>query len=146
MKRKAIIFDIDGTVALRGERDPYDMTSVGEDLPNEPVMFIARMIGFAAKVSGPPPVDVVFVSGRDESARSRTDMWLVHHFVYDFHLLMRRDGDNRPDDEVKQEILDGARKIWDIVAVFDDRNRVVDMWRANDITCFQVCSREDGNF
>jgi len=27
--------------------------------------------------------------------------------------------------------------------VFDDRQQVVDMWRQNDLTCFQVA---DGNF
>ena len=31
----------------------------------------------------------------------------------------------------------------DIFAVFDDRNQVVDMWRDNGITCFQVA---EGDF
>ena len=26
----------------------------------------------------------------------------------------------------------------DVFAVFDDRNQVVDMWRSNGLTCFQV--------
>ena len=29
-----------------------------------------------------------------------------------------------------------------LVAVFDDRKRVVDMWRANGVTCFQVAPGE----
>ena len=31
----------------------------------------------------------------------------------------------------------------DVFAVFDDRQQVVDMWRANGLTCFQVA---DGDF
>ena len=31
----------------------------------------------------------------------------------------------------------------DIFAVFDDRQQVVDMWRANGLTCFQVA---EGDF
>ncbi len=145
-KRKAIIFDIDGTVAKRGSRDPYDMTKVGEDLPNEPVMLIAKMLAFCAPFTGEDGMEIFFFSGRDETAHEQTDMWLGHHFCYDYTLYMRKEGDNRPDDQVKQEMLDDARKTHDIIATFDDRNRVVDMWRANGITCFQVCSREQGDF
>jgi hypothetical protein len=55
-------------------------------------------------------------------------------------LRMRNAGDNTPDDVLKEQwlhampIKDRAR----LVAVFDDRQRVVDMWRANGVPCFQV--------
>jgi hypothetical protein len=142
-KPKAIIFDIDGTVALRGDRDPYDMTKVGEDLPNEPVMLIAKMLAFAAGLSD---IEILFFSGRDETAREQTQLWLGHHFCYDYKLYMRPAKDNGPDDELKRDFLEALSQTHDVVATFDDRNRVVDMWRANDITCFQVCSREQGDF
>ena len=50
-----------------------------------------------------------------------------------------------PDDELKQDWVDNDPHIDkdDIFAVFDDRQKVVDMWRANGFTCFQVA---DGNF
>jgi hypothetical protein len=50
-----------------------------------------------------------------------------------------------PDDELKEswlnnpEIIDKNR----VVAVFDDRDKVVKMWRKNGIPCFQVA---EGNF
>ena len=46
-----------------------------------------------------------------------------------------------PDDELKQHWLDDLfpGDIRDrIVAVFDDRQKVVDMWRKNGLTCMQV--------
>ena len=55
---------------------------------------------------------------------------------------MRPDGDYRPDAELKSELFD---KLVDIhgfdtedTIIFDDRQSVVDMWRARGLTCFQV--------
>jgi hypothetical protein len=140
---RTVIFDLDGTVALRDKgpngRDPYDMTRVGEDAPNEDILTLARLLHQG--------VTVMFVSGRDETARKQTELWLQHHFgSHDFYLYMRETNDMRPDETIKLEILENVRKNWKIIATFDDRNRVVDMWRANGVTCLQVCSREDGGF
>lgn len=147
-KPKAIIFDIDGTLAIRDTgpdgRGPFDWDRVGEDTVNEPVMFVAKMLAFAAVEVG--DVEILLFSGRDERARYPTQLWLDEHFGYDFKLYMRQEKDSRPDCEVKWEMLEGARQFWDVEAVFDDRNVVVDMWRDNGITCMQVCSRERGDF
>lgn len=143
-KQKAIIFDIDGTVAIRdkgpGGRGPFDWDRVGEDQPNRNVLIVARLLALDDRVR------ILFFSGRDERAKYPTEEWLEEHFGYSYHLMMRPEGDNRPDHVVKREMLDRAQIIYDIVAVFDDRNQVVDMWRAAGLTCMQVCSREDGNF
>ena len=71
--------------------------------------------------------------------------WLAEHTSFMAHdletcLTMRQEGDHRPDDIVKREWLDGMleddrRRL---VATFDDRDRVVMMWRAAGIPCFQV--------
>lgn len=136
MKRKAFIFDVDGTVAQRDMgpdgRSPYDMTRVGEDTPNQPILTVARLLestGMAA---------IIFTSGRDETARYQTELWLNEHYGYTFELLLRKENDNRPDETFKQELLDKLRMDYDIIAAFDDRDRVVKMWRDNGITCLQV--------
>ena len=57
---------------------------------------------------------------------------------------MRGDKDNRPDSEIKQDILKQLQKEGkEILFVVDDRQSVVDMWRANGITCLQ-CKK--GNY
>jgi hypothetical protein len=57
---------------------------------------------------------------------------------------MRRRGDKRADFIVKGELLD---KIiadgWQPIMAFDDRNQVVQMWRARGIPCAQVA---EGDF
>lgn len=147
-KPKAVIFDLDGTIALRDKgptgRDPYDMTRVSEDAPNMPVITMARLVHTNA--SPAEDVALIFVSGRDESARKDTVKWLDRFFEPGFYLYMREENDMRPDETIKFLLLQHLRETWDIIAAFDDRNRVVDMWRANEVPCFQVCSREDGAF
>jgi hypothetical protein len=51
-----------------------------------------------------------------------------------------------PDWEVKQDMLHEILKTLDkenILFTVDDRQKVVDMWRANGLTCLQVA---EGNF
>ena len=47
------------------------------------------------------------------------------------------------DNKLKQHWLDTLIDKDDVFAVFDDRNQVVDMWRSNGLTTFQVA---DGDF
>lgn len=143
MKPKAIVFDIDGTVAIRDKgpdgRGPFDLDRVGEDLPNLPVLTVARALSHN--------LQLLFMSGRDAVCCELTIRWIDWHLEdTDYHIYMRPKGDNRPDHIVKAELIREAEENWTIVGIFDDRNSVVDMWRANGYTCYQVCSREDGDF
>ena len=53
---------------------------------------------------------------------------------------MRTDGDYTPDDELKEFWLNklNGGGFSRLVAVFDDRNKVVAMWRRHGVRCFQV--------
>lgn len=132
----AIVVDIDGTLAIHGDRSPYDLTRVHEDAPNPAVIEAVR----AAYNDG---ARVVFCSGREDSVRDATLAWLLEHidrgFVLDSPLLMRAAGDMRKDAIVKGELFDAhIRDAFDVRYVLDDRQQVVDMWRALGLTVFQV--------
>ena len=86
---------------------------------------------------------IIFCSGRPERCRADTTEWLIQHRFYGYELLMRKDGDLRADYIVKQEILDNHINKEKVLFVMDDRQQVVDMWRRNGLTCFQVAA---GNF
>ncbi len=133
------LVDIDGTVALRGERGPYDWDRVDEDRPNEPVIRLLEAL------DGTSLFQFVFLSGRPEVCREATEKWLATHVGVEWgRLFMRDTGDNRPDNEVKQEIFDREiRERYNVVGVFDDRNKVVAMWRSLGLPVFQVA---DGDF
>lgn len=88
--------------------------------------------------------DVIFCSGRPSNYRGATMSWLKRYiypsdYIDDIPLYMRTAGDRRPDDVVKEELLERIRKDgYEPFLVFDDRQRVVDMWRRNGIQCCQV--------
>jgi hypothetical protein len=132
------IVDIDGTLALAGDRSPYDWSRVGEDAPNGPVITVARAL---AARSG-----LIYMSGRMEQCREATTGWL-HDFgcepglrMCGFPLLMRKDGDMRPDQIAKRELYDReVLGIYEVEGVLDDRAKVVRMWREDlGLTCLQV--------
>ena len=137
----AIIVDIDGTVALKGDRNPYDETRVSEDQPNMPVI---EMVWAAAEHY---EAKVLFFSGRTDGCYGDTQEWVRKHVEGDidlFELHMRKTGDFRQDRIVKYEMFnEHARGKYDVMAVFDDRQQCIDLWRELGLQAFQVAA---GNF
>lgn len=133
----AYIFDIDGTVALMNGRSPHEYDRVSEDLPNKGVINIAEEL-YSSHV-------IIFVTWRPYSCEEDTFNWLYENIgeleISDLH--MRQTWDNRPDTEVKREILEELTKEYYIEWVFEDRTRCVQMYRESGMTCFQVA---EGNF
>lgn len=141
-KRSAYIFDIDGTIAHMVEneegniRRAFDWHRVGEDAPNIPVIEVMEQV---AKDN-----DIIVVSGRSDKSREATEAWMEKHNISYDAMYMRKHGDMRDDSIVKREIVSIIEENHgEIKGVFDDRNRVVSMWRAIGITCFQVA---EGDF
>jgi len=139
LKVRAVICDIDGTVAINdGHRGHFEWDKVGSDAYNTNVISVISLLMSAG-------VFVIFVSGREEVCREQTLEWLTNIWpgVESEHLLMRAKGDFRDDTIVKREIYEAniAGK-YDIIGVFDDRNKVVKMWREIGLTCFQVAEGE----
>ena len=148
---KTVIFDLDGTLALIDERRVlaakpdgkinwktfFDPKNIQLDKPNVPVIEMAKML----KSQGH---SVVIFSGRDSISRNETINWL-NQFGVPFDVLkMRAQGSHTPDDVLKKDWLDQLFPDKnDILCIFDDRDKVVKMWRDNGISCFQV---NYGNF
>ncbi len=134
-KRLAIIVDIDGTVADKGERGPFEWHRVGEDKPKHDVI---EVVGRLVR-SGDSPA-VIFLSGRDEECWGATWDWLQRHVPFYFDTLrMRPHKDYRKDAIVKRELYEMyVAPFYDVLCVFDDRQQVVDMWRSLGLLCLQV--------
>ncbi|MFC6081042.1 phosphatase domain-containing protein [Sphaerisporangium aureirubrum] len=135
---RAVLVDIDGTLALRDDRGPYDWDRVGEDLPNRAVIAVVCALAAAGH-------RILFVSSRPEGCRDATLRWLHQHVAVRISgLHLRRPGDQRPDYQVKADLFDAhVRDHYDIVCALEDRRRVVAMWRALGLTVLQVA---DGDF
>jgi predicted kinase len=125
----AIICDLDGTIALIGDRNPYDAASCELDLVNEPVRLILETAGKA----------IAFVSGREDKFKPQTLAWLAKHNIIFECLHMRKSGDLRKDSIVKKEIYDEfILDKYNVDFVLDDRDQVVRVWRDLGLTCLQV--------
>lgn len=131
-KQNCFVFDIDGTLAKMNGRSPYDMSKVLTDSPNHNITMIARTLA----ASGLP---IVVMSGREDCAMNDTLKWMLQHHVPCDHLIMRKTGDNRKDSIVKKELYEKhVKDKYNVIAVFDDRDQVVEMWRSLGLTCLQV--------
>jgi len=150
-KKDTYIFDLDGTIANidarrklcakpNGKMDFkqfFDPKNIDLDVPNDPVIQTLQMLDKAK-------FNIVIFSGRSKATKDATVQWLKKYDV-PFNVLKMRPTTHpfayMKDDDLKKHWLDTIFPDWQknrIVAVFDDRDQVVKMWRSNNIPCFQV--------
>ncbi len=138
--KNAVIFDIDGTLALFNDKDPYDRDFTKDEV-SIPVRHVLKMYKSDMR-------DIIIVSGRKDIYKEQTQQWLkIHDIPYD-HLHMRPTqpkGINEPSDViVKQNIYDTHIKgKFSILAVYDDRKRVKKMWVQNGFFVFDVNQHDE---
>ncbi len=77
-------------------------------------------------------------SGRSDEVRAESERWLNQHAIGYSVLRMRKEGDYRQDAIVKAEWLEALPEAERPELAFDDRQQVVDMWRAHGVRCCQV--------
>jgi HAD superfamily, subfamily IIIB (Acid phosphatase) len=146
--RKYILCDIDGTLADIEHRrhlltiEPRDWPAFFErmvhDKPNLPIVNLYKTIWESGRYS------CILVTGRPEKYRNATLCWLSSNGILFESLLMRSDGDKRPDYVVKLEMLEKLRQSGASVEfVIDDRRSVVEMWRGNGVVCLQCADPVD---
>lgn len=122
---KAIVVDVDGTLAKNTTRSPFEWSRVDEDTPNELVVAVVK----AMKASG---IKIIILSGRDSVCREKTENWLEHFLGFKPDgLFMRKSKDNRKDSIIKEELFfDYIAHKYNIIGVIDDRPQVWRMWRS----------------
>jgi predicted kinase len=131
---RCTIFDIDGTLALPAHRGVYEHEKCDTDEVNWPV---ADML-HSARERGDR---IVFLSGRSNAHRDMTQAWLIHHGLLcpRDEVFMRAADDNRDDAIIKRELYEThVKPDFFVRCIFDDRDKVVRMWRELGLPCFQV--------
>jgi hypothetical protein len=148
---KTIIVDLDGTLALNNHRfhfidkslkkkvdwDSY-FNACNKDQPNIPIIETIK----ALKEQG---FSIHILSARGDVVREKTIRWLETYNVPYDKLTMREMNSYTPDEELKKSWLIAHYPNYkaDVFCVFDDRDRVVKMWRSMGLVCLQVA---EGNF
>lgn len=142
LNMKAVIFDIDGTLADCDHRREHVVSkpknwkafnaAMHLDTPKGDIVELLLTMFDADN-------KIVLCSGREAVFYDQTQTWLMKHGIPYHALYMRAEKDYREDPIVKSELLDeilaDGYEPW---IVFDDRSRVVDMWRSRGLTCCQV--------
>lgn len=119
-----------------------------KDEPIQPVIDILdRCIrSFLFDGTNNPSLGIEIWSGRCESVRKKTENWLRKYKLSGIPLKMRPIGDSTPDDVLKEKWLDEAfAEGKRIDFVFDDRPKVVRMWRKRGIFVFD-CNQSGKEF
>lgn len=156
------LYDLDGTVADISHRlhfigatdtkfvsyeetQPKDWNAFHNACPDDaPIWTVITVVRALAKAGH----TIVYSTGRGDTFRALTVAWLHKYLLPEGPLLMRRQGDHREDYVVKGELLDvilGTFKATEkgLGGAFEDRQQVVDMYRARGVKVFQVAK---GNF
>lgn len=145
-RTKAVIFDVDGTIANNDHRrvwvqnkpknwKAYNAT-MADDKPIDNIIHIAQILC--------QHYQIIIVTARSDDHKQTTIDWLEKHMVPHTAIYFRKEKDYRDDTIVKSEILDQLLEDgYNPVMVFDDRTKVVNMWRERGLQCLQVA---EGNF
>lgn len=148
------IFDLDGTLSDCAhrqyllDRSPREWNTWNAlswmDTPFPHMQFLFGLL----QASGHTAIWSGRCQGRNGEIMEWTIDWLRKHYDMSdsVSLRMRPHLDHREDDVLKQEWLDELLAInpdRSRLLVFEDRDRMVRMWRRNGIACLQVA---DGNF
>ncbi len=128
-----LLLDIDGTLANIGDRNPFDHTKYHLDNLNHAISKLTKAF-----------TKTVVITGRDNKHREVTAKWLADNNVFYELLIMRPEGDTRPDYIVKQELFySEIAPYYNAELVVEDRKQVVEMWREIGLLCAQV---DEGDF
>lgn len=145
-----IVFDIDGTLSIVGDRlkyleqEPKDWDSFYEACDKDEVNFFVAFL--CRQIMIPKRYKIAFVTGRPERVRKKTINWLSRYNLWEDNtrrcrLLMRPDEDHRHDTIVKPELIKDISH--EVNMIFEDRNSMVKKWRELGYTCLQVA---EGDF
>lgn len=159
MKQKAIIVDIDGTIADLTHRLHHMQVRPkryeefhGSAMGDKPIQITIDIITHLWEKD---MYDVLFVTGRPEKIRQVTLDWLNEHTIYKsgptlpeggdgWRLFMRETDDKRQDPVVKREIYEQhIEPHYDVKLVFEDRRSVYKMWRELGLLTYAVA---EGDF
>lgn len=141
--RPLYIFDLDGTLAdikhrrplVEGEKKnwPAFFAACVDDSPMKGVVQTFHMLYDAG-------AELWIWSGRSDEVHDETVDWLNRNDIPFRELRMRKAGDHQPDEKLKASWLAelSNEDRFRLVAIFEDRDRMVKLWRDNGIPCFQV--------
>ena len=150
MSKRTYIVDLDGTVAkldhrlplIQGEPESKDwdafFDACTKDEPIRDVIDVIRAVAFYADATR-EETRIIYLTGRPERIRLKTAAWILTNKLPNGELVMRKDGDHRPDTKAKKELMQKIMSEGDRIAgIFEDRPAMCRVWRELGLTVFQL--------
>ena len=132
-KPKCIVIDMDSTVCFNMSKRPWFGEGAAEgminDVPNTGVCDVIRQLQ--------EEYLIVVATGRDTSQEEVTKQWLAKQGINVDEYFFRTNGDYRKGVEVKKEEITSILEKYDIVAIFEDCEPIVQMYRDMGLTVLQ---------
>lgn len=126
---KCVLVDIDGTLAHMGDRrSPFEWKKVGLDYVDTQIKSVVNSL----------QTKIFICTGRDGICLDETIKWLDSNNIHYDKVFIRKEGDMRPDWQIKAEIWQQISKDYYIDFLIDDRMQVVRHARALGLKVLQV--------
>lgn len=128
---KSVICDLDGTlVDVRSikhyiEQKPKDLDAFHRYSIGCPANFAVKLAIDSCKYE----FSILIVTARQDQYRLNSVLWLNSNCIDYDELYMRKDGDDRPDYEVKSDILDQIiTDGYEPIHAYDDNPNIIRLW------------------
>jgi beta-phosphoglucomutase-like phosphatase (HAD superfamily) len=142
-RARAVIWDLDGTLADDRARAHFveveqgrkrDWKSYFDAIEEDPPIAASIELLHALRSYG---IRIIYLTGRPEHTRERTERWLKANGLAEYDLLaMRPDGERRHAGEFKVDEIAKLRLQYEIVCAFEDRIDVAEHLREGGVPVF----------
>ena len=132
-KVPCVVIDMDSTMCFNTTKRPWYGEGAAEgmikDVPNPGVVAVVKELQ--------RKFPIVVVTGRDTTQATVTKQWLANQGIAPTDFYFRTAGDYRKGVEVKNELINQVLNKYDIVAIFEDCEPIVKMFRDMGLTVLQ---------
>ena len=126
-----VVVDMDSTLCFNTTKRPWfgegSTEAMINDTPNLGVIRIVENQNFP----------IIVCTGRNKAQREVTEKWLNKYNIYPKEFYMRENGDYRKGVEVKEELIKQILDKYNIAAVFEDCESIVQRFREMGLTVLQ---------
>ena len=133
-KEDCIVIDMDSTMCFNTSKRPWYGPGSTEgmitDIPNKGVVDVVKAMQDA-------DYNIIVCTGRNEAQREVTEQWLKGHYIEPTEIYMRSDYDYRKGVEIKEELINQILQKYNITAIFEDCEPIVQKLRDMGLTVLQ---------
>lgn len=126
-----VVVDMDSTLCFNTTKRPWfgegSTEAMINDTPNLGVIRIVENQNFP----------IIVCTGRNKAQREVTEKWLNKYNIYPKEFYMREDGDYRKGVEIKEELIKQILDKYNIAAIFEDCEPIVQRFRDMGLTVLQ---------